>query len=117
MSATAIAAERRRQPRVRKPLSLEVRKKGFLFLAGEKGSGEMVDLSRTGARVNTQMDLFRNEDVILLVPQRSAGSSAKLPGRVVWTKRTTSSGKRWLQAGIEFADMDGEVRVALARLL
>jgi hypothetical protein len=108
--------ERRKYRRTKKQIRIEFHKTKLLFLSGPGDSADAVDISSTGARINTRMDLQSGEHVKLLIRRAESEPELGFSGKVVWVKPTEEQGVAFTQAGIEFTNLGLQQRVMLVRL-
>jgi hypothetical protein len=100
--------ERRQYPRIRRSVQLCLHKKRLLFLRGPENYGELVDVSRSGVRLNTRTELRVRERVTLVLKARSMRHPLEFNGEVVWTRRVATDKGRFLQAGVRFQAVTAE---------
>jgi len=108
--------ERRQFRRTQKRIRLGFQKRKFLFLKGPVDAAEAVDISSTGVRLNTRMELAEDDPVTLIVRRTDDEPEVPLDEKVVWTKPMKKDGQSFVQAGIEFVRLRLKQRVLLVRL-
>jgi hypothetical protein len=108
--------ERRKYRRTPKRIRLSFRKTKLMFMQGPRDSADAIDISSTGVRMNTRLDLSPGDRVRLLI--RRADDDPELPftGTVVWAKTMSEKGEAFTQAGVEFTRLGLKQRVLLVRL-
>ena len=107
--------ERRLHPRVKRMLRLAMHKKRMLFLRGQENLAEIADVSRSGARINTRIDLRTGERVVLVLKPKSMRTALEFNARVVWTRPMLTDKGRFLQAGMKFLSVSAEQSSVLFR--
>ncbi len=98
--------DKRRYPRVRQKILLEVHKKKLVFFKGSKASGQVIDVSKTGTKLLTTLGLNRGDLVALTVKGGRASALKDFNGNVVWAKEVKKGAKKYTLAGIEFKKLD-----------
>ncbi len=108
--------ERRRYRRTKKQIRIEFHKTKLLFLDGPGDTADAVDISSTGARIDTRMELHTGEHVKVLMRRAADEPELGFNGKVVWVKSLEEKGVAYTQAGIEFTRLGLKQRVLLVRL-
>lgn len=108
--------ERRQYRRTRKRIRIEFQKTRLFFLKGPADVAEAVDISTTGVRLNTKMELEEGDSVSLLMRAKEDESDLSFSGRVAWAKPMTEGDQHFTQAGVEFSRLGLKQRVLLVRL-
>ncbi len=108
--------ERRRYRRTRKRIRIEFQKTRLFFLKGPADVAEAVDVSTTGVRLNTKMDLEEGDSVSLLMHASEDEPDMSFSGKVAWAKPMEEGGQTFTQAGVEFSRLGLKQRVLLVRL-
>jgi len=108
--------ERRKYRRTKKQIRIEFHKTRLLFLEGPGDTADAVDVSSTGARINTRMELHTGEHIRLLIKRTETEPELGFNGKVVWVKPLEEKGVAYTQAGIEFTRLGLSQRVLLVRL-
>ncbi len=107
--------ERRQYPRVKRTLRLAMHKKKMLFLRGQENMAEIADVSRSGARINTRVDLKAGERVVLVLKPKKMRTALEFNAQVVWTRPMLTDKGRFLQAGTRFLSVSAEQSSVLFR--
>jgi Tfp pilus assembly protein PilZ len=107
--------ERRQYPRVKRTLRLSMQKRTMLFMRGQENMAEIADVSRSGARINTRVDLKVGEKVVLVLRPKTMRAKLEFNAQVVWTRPMSTDKGRFLQAGARFLAVSAEQSSVLFR--
>jgi hypothetical protein len=108
--------ERRRYPRVKRQIKLDLHRKRLLFGRGPRSAAEIVDVSRSGARIRTRVELNEHDRVVLVLKTKSLRPTLEFGGRVIWV-RTVKGPQGWsILAGVKFLSVSAEMSSLLFRL-
>lgn len=108
--------ERRRYPRVKRQIKLEMHKKRLVFWRGPKNAAEIVDVSRSGARIRTRADLYDHDRIVLVLKTKALRPVLEFGGRVIWVKPMKGAQGRFNLAGVQFLSVSAEMSSLLFRL-
>ena len=108
--------ERRKHRRAKKRIRIEFHKTQMFFLKGPADLAEAIDVSTTGVRLNTKMDLAEGDKVSLEIKHSADEPEVTLSGKVVWVKPMKEGQHNFTQAGVEFGRLGIKQRVLLVRL-
>jgi hypothetical protein len=108
--------ERRRYKRTRKHIRVQFQKRRFHFMRGPRDTADALDISGSGARINTRMELVVGDSVRLMMQATAAETPLAYGGKVVWIKPVTEEGHTFSQAGVAFSRLSVKQRVLLVRL-
>lgn len=107
--------ERRMYPRVKRSLKLDMHRKRLGILRGPRNIAELVDVSRSGARVNTRSELQNGDRLVLVLKTKTMRSTLEFNAQVVWTRQVSTDLGKFLQAGIRFKSVSAEQSSVLFR--
>ncbi|MBD3239865.1 MAG: hypothetical protein GF331_04715 [Chitinivibrionales bacterium] len=108
--------ERRKYRRTRKRIRIEFHKTKLFFLKGPADLAEAVDISTTGVRLNTKMELEEGDSVSLLMRRSEGEPEISFSGKVAWVKPVKEGDQEYRQAGVELTRLGLKQRVLLVRL-
>lgn len=108
--------ERRQHRRTHKRIRLEFSKTKMLFLKGPADLAEALDISTTGARINTKMELEEGDRVVLAIKRNDDEPEVTFNGKIVWVKPRKQDDQAYAEAGVEFTRLTLKQRVELVRL-
>jgi hypothetical protein len=108
--------ERRRYPRVKRTIRLEMQKKRLMLMRGPKNTAEIIDVSRSGARIRTRIDLKEGEGVILALKTKAIRHTLEFGAKVIWVKEVKGQQGIHNQAGLRFQAVSAEMSSLLFRM-
>lgn len=108
--------ERRHYPRVKRKIRLEMLRRGLFGVRGPKNSAEIVDVSRSGARINTRAEVKKGDGVTLVLKTKALRPVLEFNATAVWVKSIKGNQGVYLQAGLRFKAVSAEMSSLLFRL-
>lgn len=108
--------DRRKYRRTPKRIRLQFSKTKMMFMNGPVDMADALDISSTGVRINTKMDIADGDRVKLLIRRTDDEPEVAFSGKVVWARAASDKSESYTQAGIEFARLGLRQRVLLVRL-
>ena len=108
--------EKRRHPRMRKKIILEIRKKRLVFFRGPETVGQIVNISKSGMMLITKMPLEIQDGLEISIKSKDFLCVKPILGKVVWIEKDYQNKIRFYKAGIEFQKLNSEHKDILEKV-